>query len=530
MAEFDFLPVEFTEKMQKLLGDEFNSFIDCYKDKHNAGLRINTLKTGPEQIKELLPVDVSPVAWINNGFYYDECEQPAKHPFYYAGLYYIQEPSAMTPASLLPVKPGMKVLDLCAAPGGKSTELGAKLKGKGVLVANDISNSRAKALLKNIEVFGISNPIVVSEAPEKLTTVFEEYFDCILVDAPCSGEGMFRKSHAIIKNWQQYGTEYYAKLQRQILPNAVRMLKPGGYMIYSTCTFSVDEDEASLKFILDEYPDMHVVPAISQEDERFKGFVHADAGLVDGPEEINNALRLYPHRIKGEGHFVALLRKADAEGQAAEADAASEDSTAVSAGAASADSTAVNAGAAFADSTAVSASAAFADSRTAAISDLQEYEDIHGSCTNFYDEHIRKLHKDISQEAFDFFESLRFTIPAERLFVKEDRIYLLPEGIPNISGLRILRSGLLLGEMKKQRFEPSQALACALKMRDYDNVYNLEPDDPAAVSFLKCETLILPDYIKDGYVLVCVAGFPMGWGKNAGGKFKNKYLPGWRML
>ena len=242
MEDFS-LPQDFVEKMREQLGDELESFLACYKDPHRSGLRVNTLKITCEEFEKITPVKIRKVRWIPNGYYYDGDEQPAKHPFYYAGLYYIQEPSAMTPASLLPIREGARVLDLCAAPGGKTTELGARLNGKGVLVTNDISNSRAKALLKNVELFGIRNAVVVSESPVKLAERFEGWFDSILVDAPCSGEGMFRKSHAIIKNWEQYGTGYYAGLQREILPNAIKMLKPGGYLLYSTCTFSTEEDE-----------------------------------------------------------------------------------------------------------------------------------------------------------------------------------------------------------------------------------------------------------------------------------------------
>ena len=466
----DFLPENFKLKMKELLGDELDSFLDCYKDRHNAGIRVNTLKLTPGRFKEIAPVEISPVPWIKNGFYYDENDRASKHPYYYAGLYYIQEPSAMTPASLLPVEPGDRVLDLCAAPGGKTTELGAKLKGKGVLVCNDISNSRAKALLKNVELFGIRNAIVISEAPAKLENTFKGYFDKILVDAPCSGEGMFRKSHAIIKNWEQYGTGYYAKLQREILPCAVNMLRPGGYMIYSTCTFSTEEN----------YPDMHVLETADISAPGFEGFVHAKPELVDGPEEIRGALRLYPHKIKGEGHFVALLKK-DGE----------------------------------------------ADSHMVYGAESETGKSIY---KNSYDERNRKAHKSISAEAFDFFEHLGFEIPADSLEVRDERIYMMPEGVPDLKGLRIMRSGLLLGEMKKGRFEPAQALASSLAIDEYDNVIDLSSDDPDAIKYLKCESIEIPADTPDGYVLVCCDGFALGWGKAAGGRFKNKYLPGWRIM
>ena len=465
----DFLPENFKMKMKELLGDELDSFLDCYKDRHNAGIRVNTLKLTPERFRQISPVEISPVPWIGNGFYYDENERASKHPYYYAGLYYIQEPSAMTPASLLPVEPGDRVLDLCAAPGGKTTELGAKLKGRGVLVCNDISNSRAKALLKNVELFGIRNAIVISEAPAKLENTFKGYFDKILVDAPCSGEGMFRKSHAIIKNWEQYGTGYYAKLQREILPSAVNMLRPGGYMIYSTCTFSTEEDEGTLAWLLENYPDMHVLETADISAPGFEGFVHARPELIGAPEEIRGAIRLYPHKIKGEGHFVALLKKDEA-------------------------------------------------------TDIVPHE------MDRDDGKTGKACKGISAEAFDFLKRIGFEIPADTLEVRDERLYMMPKGVPDLKGLRIMRSGLLLGEMKKGRFEPSQALASSLASTEYDNIIDLPSDGPDAIRYLKCESIGIPGDTPDGYVLVCCDGFALGWGKAAGGKFKNKYLPGWRIM
>lgn len=481
----DLLPISFQEKMKELLNDEFDSFIECFKEKHNCGMRVNTLKMKPSDFEKACPYEIERIPWINNGFYYNDNDQPAKHPYYYAGLYYIQEPSAMTPASLLPVVPGDKVLDLCAAPGGKTTELGAKLKGKGVLVSNDISNSRAKALLKNVELFGIRNGIVISEAPAKLTEVFEGYFDKILVDAPCSGEGMFRKSHSIIKNWEQYGTGYYAKLQREILPCAIKMLKPGGYMIYSTCTFSVEEDEATLKFILDNYPDMHVADAADISAPGFKGFVHGNHKYVDGAEEISKSIRIYPHKVRGEGHFVALLKKDD-----------------------------VTTG----------------DNIAAADVQADNEYDNPVIYKNSYSTDVRKMHKDISDEAFDFLEKIGFRIDVGRLMVRDDFLYLLPEDIPVLKGLRVMRSGLLLGEIKKGRFEPSQALACALRIEEYSNIYNISSDDADVIRYLRCESIELKQEVSDGYLLVCCDNYPLGWGKVAGNRLKNKYLPGWRLM
>lgn len=480
------LPQEFIDKMRQQLPEDIEKFIASYDEEHHRGLRCNTLKLSPDEFARICPFDIEPVAWVKNGFYSREDEQPAKHPYYYAGLYYIQEPSAMTPASVLPVAPGDHVLDLCAAPGGKTTELGAKLKGKGVLVCNDISNSRAKALLKNVELFGIRNAVVISEAPDKLAEHFEGYFDKILVDAPCSGEGMFRKSHAIIKNWQQYGVEYYAKLQREIMPNAVRMLKPGGYMVFSTCTFSQEEDEGTLEFIMENYSEMELIKTVDFDLPQYSGFTR-------GFGKYSDAARIYPHRVRGEGHFVALLRKK-------KTDVAEPDE--------------------FPGEPAVTDTDCFTD------------KDKCYAPVNAYDDRVRKKYKNISGEAFDFFERLGLEINPEYIEIREERVYLLPEKNIPLQGLRILRTGLLLGEMKKGRFEPSQSLASSLKICEYDNVLNLSIADERVIRYLKCESIEADadGNCNDGYCLVAVDGYPLGWGKLANGTVKNKYLPGWRML
>ncbi|MBO4414435.1 MAG: RsmB/NOP family class I SAM-dependent RNA methyltransferase [Lachnospiraceae bacterium] len=485
------LPENFVEKMREQLGEELDAFLECYEKPHKSGLRVNTLKTDPESFMKISPVEIEKIRWIPNGYYYNGEDQPAKHPFYYAGLYYIQEPSAMTPASLLPISEGARVLDLCAAPGGKTTELGARLNGKGVLVTNDISNSRAKALLKNVELFGIKNAIVVSEAPNKLAERFEGWFDSILVDAPCSGEGMFRKSHAIIKNWEQYGTGYYAGLQREILPSAIKMLRPGGYLLYSTCTFSAEEDEGTLKFILDNFPDMKLVPAIGDNDPAYEGFRRGFPEYLDGREEAKFALRIYPHRVEGEGHFIALLKKCGEEPGKVQAD----------------------------DNKNIS------DRLRADNGTSQKLPGI----KNRYDEKIRKKSK-IPDQAWDFFERISFEIRADDLELRDNRIYLMPPELPDLRGLRILRSGLLMGEARNERFEPSQALACALKAEEFDNCINFDADDPDVIKYLKCESIDVTQNAGDGFVLVCCCGHPLGWGKLSGGRLKNKYLPGWRML
>ena len=234
------LPENFAFRMEELLKEEYEAFLNSYDEKTYAGLRMNTLKITPEEYLAMTKQELEPVSWCPTGFYYNGSREYSKNALYHAGLYYIQEPSAMFPAQVLPVSEGDYILDMCAAPGGKSTALAAKLHGTGILVSNDISASRAKALLKNIEASGVRNSIVLTEDPKNLVPVFPQYFDKILIDAPCSGEGMFRKEPSMMKAWEKNGPDFFSKLQRQIVDSGVAMLKPGGMMVYSTCTFSVE--------------------------------------------------------------------------------------------------------------------------------------------------------------------------------------------------------------------------------------------------------------------------------------------------
>ena len=470
------LPKLFEDRMRTLMGAEYEEYLQCYDKPHFGGVRVNTLKLTPEDFELICPFSIKRIPWVKNGFYYDTEELPSKHPYYYAGLYYIQEPSAMTPASLLPINKGDKVLDICAAPGGKSTELGAKLEGEGILVTNDISNSRAKALLKNIELFGIRNSLILSEAPDKLEEYFPEYFDKILIDAPCSGEGMFRKSPTIIKNWEQCGVDYYNNLQKEIIIHAAKMLKPGGYLLYSTCTFSAEENEGTISYLMEQCPEFHVVSALVDDSTQiesgvsYDGFDYGKPEWVNGKEELKHCVRLWPHKIDGEGHFIALLHK------------------------------------------------------EASMDSEKHYVDSASSNP------MGKNSNVLSEETLNFIKDLKIRMTPQQLIVHEDRVYLLPEGLPNIKGLRILRQGLLLGEMKKQRFEPAQALANALKVTEYNKILRLSVNDPNVIRYLKCEAIEPEGEYEDGWYLICVDDYPLGWMKITKGTFKNKYLPGWRWM
>ena len=459
-------PAAFEEKMQRLLGEEYPAYLACYDEPRYFGLRVNTKKISVEEFLKICPFEVRQVPWIRNGFYYDGTQvSPARHPYYFAGLYYLQEPSAMTPADRLPLEPGDRVLDLCAAPGGKATELGAKLKGEGLLVANDISSSRAKGLLKNLELFGIGNVLVSSEEPGRLCQYFPGYFDKILIDAPCSGEGMFRKDRKMVKAWEEHGPAYFSKIQKHIILQAADMLREGGMMLYSTCTFDPSENEEVIAHLLRERPGFCICSI-----EPYDGFAPGRPDLVPGADpSLADTVRIFPHRMHGEGHFLALLKKGegpDARGKKERADAQQ------------------------------------GRKRKEAAPELEEFS--------------QKFKIDLSRCTLD---------------IHGERVYDMPVGLPDMRGMRFLRTGLLLGENRKNRFEPSQALAMALPAGGLEDVISLPADDGRVIRYLKGETLDVEDVVspkKKGWQLFCVDGFPLGWGKLSGGTLKNKYLPGWR--
>ncbi|CAH1215155.1 Ribosomal RNA small subunit methyltransferase F [Paenibacillus plantiphilus] len=312
------LPQSFLDKMQGLLDHEYEAFMASYEQPRKYGLRVNGLKLSEGEFLKLSPWGdrLVPIPWASGGYYYVDSDRPGKHPHYHAGLYYIQEPSAMVPAELLDVRPGDRVLDLCAAPGGKSTQLAAKLQGKGVLVTNDNARERTKALAKNIELAGIRNAVVLNEEPAALAKVFEGWFDRVLVDAPCSGEGMFRKDESMIGEWERHSVSRCSAMQRDIMKHAYRMLAPGGTLVYSTCTFSPEENEAQIAELLAAYQDLEVVPVALAHGwaPGRPDWIGSDlvATLPAGSELINSlsgTVRLWPHLTGGEGHYAAVLRK-----------------------------------------------------------------------------------------------------------------------------------------------------------------------------------------------------------------------------
>ncbi len=465
------LPQEYLRRMEALLGEEFPAFLRSYEEKPLSGLRVNTLKLAPEEFRRIAPFHLEPIPWTGNGFYYKEEDHPSHHPYYAAGLYYLQEPSAMAPACILPVRPGDRVLDLCAAPGGKATELAARLQGEGLLVANDVSASRAKALLKNLELSGVVNSFVTTTAAEKLALQFPKFFDSILVDAPCSGEGMFRKDAAAAKAWSPDKVKACAKRQKEIALAAVSMLRPGGFLLYSTCTFAPEEDEQLIAFLIKQCPDMELVQIPMSE-----GFCAGRPELAGehADQDLAKCVRIYPHCAAGEGHFLALLRKREQN--------------------------------------------TFTDT-------VRSASPRRGSPA--------RISKADRESLMSFLRTVLNVQQGQKmqLDVRGSQVYAVPEASPLSAGVPFLRNGLYLGELKKNRFEPSQALAMALRSSDCKAVFDLEAGDERVYRYLSGETIEAgeSEASQNGWQLVCVDGYPLGWGKLSGGMLKNKYHPGWRI-
>ena len=477
------LPESFLQKMQECLGEEYEAFLLNMEERRRHALRVNTMKTTYEELSRLM--DLSQVPWVRDGFFYEESDLPSRRPEYGAGLYYLQEPSAMTPASRLPIDQGDIVLDLCAAPGGKATALGTKLAGTGLLVANDINQARARALLRNLELFGLPNIFVTNEPPHILAGQFPGYFDKIMLDAPCSGEGMFRKNPAVIEAWKEKGPDYFSGIQKDIIIHAANMLKPGGIMCYSTCTFSPEENEAVITHLLRKNPRMKVIPM--EDYEGFSpGITHYRSETFD--ESCALCRRIWPHRMPGEGHFIALLQNTDSPGMPHV-------------------------------STKISSAKKKGKKKKA---------------SGPWWRQLRSITKEQQDILEDFFGPVRLAFDPSRIDVRGNRLYYVSGLLPDTVSLRFLRNGLYLGEWKKKRFEPSAPFALSLAKGIYPFEISLAPGDERLQAFLRGED-ILTDPSSDKYepvygrwYLLESGGHPLGFGKLTKTALKNKLPQGWR--
>ena len=427
------LPELFLKRMEMQLGPEYPEYLASLERPRAVALRFNPQKgKAPE-----LPFVTSPVPWEPLGCYYEPTARPGLHPYHDAGVYYLQEASAMAPAVLLNPQPGERILDLCAAPGGKTTQIAGKMGGQGLLVCNEIHPKRAKILSQNVERMAISNALVLNEAPATLAQRFPGFFDRILVDAPCSGEGMFRKEAAAVADWTEELVDMCARRQGEILDAAAKMLRPGGRLVYSTCTFAPREDEEAVASFLARHPDF--------APEK------VDAPWFTPGE--NGSFRLWPHKLLGEGHFAAVLRRMDGNGE---------------------------------------------DGNPASGASLP------GGWLRFAREQ-------------------GISLPAGKAVRFGDTLFWAPEEMPDISRLRVLRPGLELGTLKKDRLEPAHALALWLRPREGDT--RLAPDSPELAGYLRGETI---PGSRRGFQLVCAGEYTLGWAKGDGQILKNHYPKGLR--
>ena len=427
------LPEAFLNRMKDMLGEEYPAYLQSLERPRAVALRFNPLKG--EQAA--LPFVGENVPWEEKGYYYDPESRPGLHPYHECGVYYLQEASAMSAVALLDPRPGERVCDLCAAPGGKSTQIAGRMLGEGFLLCNEWSPKRAKILSQNIERLGVSNALVTNETVENLSRRLPEYFDRVLVDAPCSGEGMFRKEEAAVTDWSEETVAMCAERQREILRSAAKLLRPGGRLVYSTCTFAPEENEETVAAFLEEHPEF------VSEDVSAPWFSKVGTGMF----------RLWPHKLLGEGHFVAVLRKSGS-GETPDANGKGE-----------------------------------------------------------------KLPKEWEQFAKD----MEIKLPEGKAIFFGETLYWAPAQTPDLKGLRVLRAGLELGEIRKGRFLPAHALALWLKTAKNKESYPAGSKEMA--DYLHGD--VVPSR-KNGWCLVMADCYSIGWGKGDGNVLKNHYPKGLR--
>lgn len=451
------LPSAFKEKYERLLGDEFPSFLEALNREHESGFRVNPLKPG--KATESIEQATGKISYVPTGYYGQVNGKSLDHV---TGWVYSQEPSAMYVGEVVGPHPGEKMLDLCAAPGGKSTHLISLMKDAGLLVANEIFPKRAKILAENLERWGTRNTVVTSESPDKLEKQFPQFFDRILIDAPCSGEGMFRKEPAGIEYWTPEYPAECANRQRKIIASAMKMLKPGGTLVYSTCTFAPEEDEENAAWILQNYPEMHL-----EEITAYPGMDHGRPEWGGGDLELAKTIRLFPHHIKGEGHFIAKFVNGGESGAAPKA-------------------------------------------KKKRRNGKQRYG----------------LDKEQKQLFEEFRQAVVPNYQPGKLIVFGDQLYDLPNDMVNIDQLNILRPGLHLGTFKKRRFEPALAWALHLSPTTATNV--IEIDEEQWRQYVHGDTLQIAGQRKNGWYLLVCKEHTTGFGKLVQGTLKNFYPKGLR--
>ena len=470
------LPAAFVEEMKELFEtmpgvsvSELQAFLESFRKERSYGLRRNPLKFTKEEFLEKMPFSLEDVPWAEEGYFYNKEEQPGKSPWHETGAFYIQEPSAMIAAELLGGKPGEYIADLCAAPGGKSTQIAGKMQGEGLIVCNEYVSARADILAQNMERMGVFDCVILQESVERIAARFPLFFDRVLVDAPCSGEGMFRKEEQALMQWSPENVMMCARRQQEILEDAARIVKPGGVLIYSTCTFSEAENEAVIGRFLETHEEFYA-------DETVLSEALILAGVCPG--KIHGTVRMWPHKVRGEGHFAArLIRKA---GGGSGMILQNPDRNNI---------------------------------RKNRISKREEADSTKEN-DRLFDEFCHSyLHKEYTEKLEN----------SGNFLWKNEHLFLVPKGLPEMGGLRVKRCGLHLGEAKKGRFEPSHTWAMTLKKEDV-----LQCMEVKEVTAYLCGETQENEGFK-GWVLMLFEGKPIGFGKAAGAVVKNHYPKGLRI-
>jgi NOL1/NOP2/sun family putative RNA methylase len=463
--------------MAVMLGNEYNDFLTSLHQSAITGLRVNTLKISPEEFFHRSPYKLSPVPWCSSGYIVESENKetglisPGKHPCHRAGLYYLQEPSAMAAAEALSPQPGEKVLDLAAAPGGKATHLAALMKNTGLLVANEIHPKRVWDLAENLERCGVTNAVVTNENPQRMADHFGDYFDRVMLDAPCSGEGMFRKGEVARKEWKPELVRSCSIRQAAILEQAARMVKPGGCLAYTTCTFSTEENEGVIVGFLKHHPEFDL--RIFRHTQGYQPVKPEWIGLSPN-HRINRAIRIWPHLTQGEGHFIALLVRHGSSDMDPKGD----------------------------------------EPKTGLLPKRNIKSQIMTTARTILDDYFRA--------------NLSFTLDNTRLAMDGSYFYLLPEDAPNLTGLKVIHPGWWLGTIHKERFIPSHSLAMGIHGDQARHILPLQVGDQRLCSYFAGESF--PDSGDNTWVLIAVDGFPVGWGKRVQNVIKNFYPHGLRRL